>query len=205
MNARTRILVLAGLAASVVLAAACSNGSDGMMQNGQGRVNFVISSSAPTSAPSTSTTMSTTTASLIDPNSGTMLKAANVTFASIVARNLEGELIDVTIDLPVTVDLLSIAGSGSLTLPVGFLPPGTYDQLVIVMTKVELTTQSDTIITIDPPGGGWTAILAVQNPFDVVEGQTTTVDLKFRLERLFEWLEDHWEFHPEFECDGDED
>lgn len=196
MTPKIKCLALAGLGLSLGLAAACSNGSDGMMNGGQGRVEFVMSAAAPATA--TATTLG-------DSSTESGLKAARVTFASILARNLDGELVDVTIDLPVTVDLLGLVSNGSFTLPAGYLPPGTYDQLVIVMTKVELTLQNDTVVTIDPPGGGWTAIVRVTEPFTVVEGLTTTVTVRFRIERLFEWLEDRWEFHPEFECDGDSD
>ena len=87
------------------------------------------------------------------------LQELNVTFASFLARNLNGELIDVNVDLPLTVDLLAIREDRSLTLPGGSLPPGTYDQIVVVMTAVELVLLDDTRVEITPPGGGWTAII----------------------------------------------
>jgi hypothetical protein len=167
-----------------------------MTGNGKGAVQFVMTSSgtAPVAA-----------VAIGGSGSGTevTLQSANVTFASILARNLDGQLIDVTIALPVTVDVLGLVSGGSFTLPAGLLPPGTYDQLVIVMTKVELTLSNGTVITIDPPGGGWTAVIRVTEPFTVVEGETTTVDIRFRPDRSFRWLDGEWEFHPDFECDGD--
>ena len=196
MKPINRGFALAGLAAALCAAAACSSGSD-MTHGGQGRVQIVMaaSSTAPV-APA-----------VTDGDSSTdyTLQAANVTFASILARNLDGELIDVTIDLPVTVDVLSLVSGGSFTLPAGFLPPGTYDQLVIVMTKLELTLADGTVVTIDPPGGGWTAVVPVGEPFTVVEGQTTSVTIRFRPDRSFHWLGDGWGFDPEFDCDGNGD
>ena len=177
------------------LVTACSNGSDSM-QSGKGAVQFVMSASA--AAP----TLAATTHD--GSPSDQQIQAANVTFASILARNLDGELINVTIDLPVTVDVLGLVSGGSFTLPAGFLPPGTYDQLVIVMTKVELTLMNGTVVTVDPPGGGWTAIVPVTAPFTVAEGQTTTVNIKFR-PGGFHWLDGKWDFRPGFDCDGGRD
>ena len=197
MNPRRNALALAGLAAALVVVTSCSNGSDDAMQSGKGRVRIVMSATgeAPVSAAVTDGGSS----------SDHDLKAAHVTFASILARNLDGELIDVTIDLPVTVDVLGLVSAGSLTLPAGFLPPGTYDQLVIVITKVELTLANDTVVTIDPPGGGWTAVIPVAETFTVAEGLTTTVTIKFRPRSSFSWLDGAWNFHPEFEHDDDHD
>jgi Domain of unknown function (DUF4382) len=183
-------LALAGLAVTLGIVTACSNSSNGMTQSGKGAVQFVMSAS--TAAPATTHDGST---------DDHQLQAANVAFASILARNLDGQLINVTIELPVTVDVLGLVTGGAVTLPAGFLPPGTYDQLVIVMTKVELTLANGTVVTIDPPGGGWTSIVRVTDPFTVAEGQTTTVNLRFR-QGGFQWLNDHWDFNPEFDCRG---
>ena len=130
------------------------------------------------------------------------LQAASVTFSAILARTLDGTLIDVTIALPVTVDVLALANGKVATLPVGFLPAGTYDQFVVVMKTVELTLADGTKVAITPPGGGWTAIVSVTQPFTVMEGQTTTVTLKFRRDLSFACGRGGWEFHPKFESDG---
>ena len=113
------------------------------------------------------------------------LREANVTFSSILARNLDGELVDVSIDLPVTVNVLTLEGGNSFTLPIGSLPPGVYDEIVVVMRQVELVLWDETRIAITPPGGGWTAIVRVC-PFEVLEGETTTVRIRFRHRRSFE-------------------
>ena len=189
-------IALAGLAMSVGILSACSSGSDAVMQGGKGAVQFVMSASA--AAPAT---LAATSPANVP--SDQQLQAANVTFASILARNLDGELISVTIDLPVTADLVGLGTDGSITLPAGFLPPGTYDQIVIVMTKVALTLANGTIVTIEPPGGGWTSVLPVTDAFTVVEGQTTTVTINFRPGGLFRWLDGVWEFLPDFDCPGD--
>jgi uncharacterized protein DUF4382 len=189
-------LVFAGLALAVGLFAGCSNGSNGLMQ-GKGAVKITMSASATAPvAPAVAGDGSSTDQTL---------QTANITFASILARNLDGQLIDVTIALPVTVNVLGLVSGGTLTLPAGFLPPGTYDQLVIVMTKVELTLTNGTVITIDPPGGGWTAVIPVRDTFTVAEGQTTTVNLRFHADGSFRWLNGGWEFHPEFDCDSHQD
>ena len=195
MKSINRQVALTLLAMSLGFLTACSSGSDSVMQGGKGAVSFVMSAAAPAALAATSTTVVP---------SDQQLQAANVTFASILARNLDGELINVTIELPVTVDLVGLGTDGSFTLPAGFLPPGTYDQIVIVMTKVALTLANGTIVTIEPPGGGWTSVLAVANPFTVVEGQTTTVDINFRAGGLFRWLNGVWEFIPDFDCPGDD-
>ena len=108
----------------------------------------------------------------------------------------------VTIDLPVTVDLLALVEGRTFELPLGSLPPGTYDQIVVVMSKVGLTTENGTLIEITPPGGGWTAIIRVV-PFEVIEGETTTVNIRFNPRRSFKMLGDQIKFHPHFEVDHD--
>ena len=166
-----------------------------MMQNGQGAVQFVMSATVEDSA-----RLAATSPGESSPDQ--QLQAANVTFASILARNLDGVLTNVTIALPVTVDLIGLGTEGAFTLPAGFLPPGEYDQIIIVITSVALTLENGTIVTIEPPGGGWTAVIQAGSPFTVVEGQTTTVDLNFRRGRLFQLLNGRWEFNPHFECPG---
>jgi hypothetical protein len=200
MKPITDRLFVAGLAGALGIVSACSNGSNSVMQDGTGAVQIVMSASA--AAPLVATA---TGGSGSDSSGDHNLQAANVTFASILARNLDGELINVTIELPVTVDLLGLVSGGSFMLPAGFLPPGTYDQLVIVMTELQVTLANGTIVTIDPPGGGWTAVIAVTEPFTVVEGQTTNVTIRFRPDRSFQWLEDRWQFHPSFDCNGGDD
>lgn len=130
------------------------------------------------------------------------LSAVNVTFSAILARNLDGELIPVEIALPVVVDVLGLVDGPAVTLPIGLLPPGDYDQLVVNMTAVQLVLLDDTRITIEPPGGGWTAIVPA-DPFTVVEGETTAITLRLRLDRALRFLEGKIEFHPEFECERD--
>jgi hypothetical protein len=190
-------LVLAGMAVVLGVVAACSSGSNNLTHDGKGAVKFTMSASAAAPvAPAVSSDGSST---------DHPLQTANITFASILARNLDGQLIDVTIALPVTVDVLAMVSGRTVTLPVGFLPPGTYDQLVVVMTKVELTLGSGTVITIDPPGGGWTAVIPVSEPFTVADGATTTVNIRFHADGSFRWLDGAWQFHPEFDCDDHDD
>jgi hypothetical protein len=126
------------------------------------------------------------------------LESANVTFASLLARNLDGELIDLDIDLPHTIDLVALGAGQEVTFPAGTLPDGDYDQLVVVMTVLQATFVDGGIIALAPPGGGWTAIVRV-GPFSVVEGETVTLNLNLRLARAFRRLDGVFRFFPEFE------
>jgi hypothetical protein len=205
---------LFALAVAVLLVtAACSSGSsgNGVLNSDQGLVRFVVSAESAPLAPAT------LESDRVDPSPGIrsdeddgdhdgdgdhrMLQAANVTFTSILARNLDGQLIDVAIELPATVDLLALRENGrTVELPIGVLPPGIYDQLVVVMSQVELITLDGTSIVITPPGGGWTAIIHVC-PFEVIEGETVTVQLRFKHRRSFDHDGLEWRFRPAFECE----
>jgi len=194
---RTSFLVLA--VAVLLLTAACSSGSgDGVLNSDQGQVRFVLAGEAAPLAPAI---RSDDDDDHGGDNDHRMLQAANVTFTSILARNLEGQLIDVSIELPATVDLLAMRENGQpVELPIGVLPPGTYDQLVVVMSQVELILMDGTSIAITPPGGGWTAIIPVC-PFEVMEGATVTVQMRFKHRRSFDHDGLDWRFRPEFECE----
>ena len=124
-----------------------------------------------------------------------------MTFSSILARNLDGELIDVTINLPVTIDVLQTRDGRSLELPIGILPPGIYDQLVVVMRQVELVLLDGTKIAVTPPGGGWTAIIRVC-PFEVSAAEITPVQLRFRMGSSFQLGGSGWRFEPDLECEA---
>ena len=209
-----RTTMLGVIAVSLAALAACTSGTNDTLNTaGKGRVAIVMSSSGAVVASSAIGTGLSRDA-LVAGGSGASvdstahhdcaqnLQAANVTFASVLARTLDGQLTAVTIELPVTVDMLSIATGKEATLPIGFLPPGTYDQIVVVMTQVSVTLADGTQVTITPPGGGWTAIVPVAQPFTVVEGQTTTITLNFRKDMSFACGFGGWEFHPEIESDG---
>lgn len=126
------------------------------------------------------------------------LKTANVTFSSLVARNADGKLVDLGVELPKTVDVVGLLGGTGVTLPAGSLPPGEYDQLVVVMTQLELAFVNGAKIALTPPGGGWTSIVPV-TPFTVVEGQELTIELKLRLGSAFREASGSMGFFPDFE------
>lgn len=169
---------------------------------GTGRVSIVLSSTgAPTAA--AVAPASPTVEPRDDDHACPAPQAASVTFSGIVARTLDGALVDVTIDLPVTVDLLSLVNGKQATLPAGFLPAGTYDQLVLVIRQLDLTLATGTKVTVTPPGGGWTAVVPLVPPIDVVAGQTTTVPLTFRGDLSFRCVLGDWDFDPAFEHDDD--
>ena len=130
--------------------------------------------------------------------------SANVTFSSILARNLDGVLVDVNMELPAMVDVMTMEGGREITLPDGDLPPATYDQIVVVMTQVEGVTPDGTIVAITPPGGGWTAIVPIC-PFVVEDGATAVVGLQLSVKRSFFWSNNRFHFQPRFECEQAEE
>ena len=200
---------LALLTLAIAMLTLACNSSNDPMGGGKGQVQFVMSSApAPLNAADADGAVAIagadgTLAPLTDDGDRPQLQAANVTFTSFLARNLEGELVGMTAALPFTVDVLQVVSGRQVTLPIGFLPPGTYDQLVVVMSTVELVTANGTKIAISPPGGGWTSIVNVQDPFVVAEGVTTTINLKFKWWRAFRRVNDQIEFSPEFDCEHD--
>jgi hypothetical protein len=208
------IVVLAGL---TLIAAGC--GSDDGLGPNEGRVRFVLSSDAAGAMGAGDATVSTlpelqsgVEGTTVEPtlhgddddgDRTGWFQSANVTFSSILARNVEGVLVDVDMELPVTVDVLKMERGKEIQLPPGDLPTGTYDQLVVVMTEVEGTGLDGTVIAITPPGGGWTSIVPIC-PFVVDEGSTTVVGLSFKLRNAFSWRDKKYHFQPGFSCEGDD-
>jgi len=208
------MLLAAGFTLALV---AC--GGDNMLGANEGRVRFVLSSDGAAAVSSGDVPASAlpelqpgTDGSIVPPSldgSGSngdhtgWFQSANVTFSSILARNLEGVLVDISMELPVTVDVVKMDGGKEVVLPDGALPAATYDQLVVVMTQVEGIALDGTAIAITPPGGGWTAIVPICS-FVVDEGSTTVVGLTFRLRSAFSWRNKRYHFQPQFSCGGDD-
>ncbi|HKP29761.1 MAG TPA: DUF4382 domain-containing protein [Gemmatimonadales bacterium] len=126
------------------------------------------------------------------------LETANVTIASLLARNTDGQLIDLDMDLPQTIDLKALLGGENTTLPAGTLPAGDYDQLVVVMTKLDLTFVDGGALALTPPGGGWTSIVRVA-PFTVTDGEDTTIELNFRMGGALREIGGVLKFFPDFD------
>jgi hypothetical protein len=135
-------------------------------------------------------------------------QTATVTLSSILVRTEDGELVDLDLDLPIDVDVVKIDGGKQLQLPDGFLPSDTYDQVVLVITAVEGTLRDGTIVTIQPPGGGWTSVIPIC-PIEVAEGATTAVGIGLNVRGSFLSVGNWWSFQPRFrslnECDDDSD
>jgi hypothetical protein len=184
------------LSLATALAAGCSN-SDSMTGKTKGNVRFTMGGPIAQAA----TVGGASSVTLAD-GTGRTITSATINLSSILARNLDGQLIDVTMDLPVTVDLIGLINGHTVTLPIGSLPVGSYDQLVIVIRSLHVELSDGTQIDVTPPGGGWTAVVAV-DAFDVVDGQLTTVNLHFRSGDAFRWLDGRLEFDPAFDCDAD--
>jgi hypothetical protein len=209
-----RLFFFALLAGVLVLGSACSS-DDPVTGTSRGNFRIVISGEGETGGAASGSSVSAlggdsgVAMSPDDDSSGDgggndpvrKLSEVNVTFTSMLARNLDGQLIDVDMELPRTLDLLSLLDGGQATLPIGFLPPGMYDQLVVVMADVEFVTLNGTSFLITPPGGGWTAIIETC-VFEVIEGETTSIRIKFRPRRSIKQLVNGtWHFDPFFECD----
>jgi len=201
-------MVLAGGLA--VLLAGCDNGGGALGPN-EGRVRFVLSSGADVVASVGSAELGQSSVTLQDgaiaTNGGDgdrprhFFQSANVTLSSVLARNTDGVLVNVEMDLPVTVDVVMLDDGKQVTLPDGILPPATYDQVVLVMTHLEVVTLDGTGIAITPPGGGWTTIVPIC-PFDVEDGGSTTVSLQFMLGQAFSWRIGGYHFQPRLSCDA---
>lgn len=205
------------LALLLALGAAACGESDPFGVHGGG-VRFVLTSTADAIAPSVDavepgvvTTESVDASGPMasgdfegDRHHNPFFESANVTFTSILARDLDGVLVDVVMELPTTVDIVSMEDGRQVTLPDGELPPATYDQVVVVMSEVQGVTYDGTTITIAPPGGGWTAIVPIC-PFVVEEGATTVVGLALEVGRSFAWRDNRFHFQPRFVCEQAED
>jgi hypothetical protein len=196
LKSRRSIYVGPAVATALLLMAAGCGTSGGMLGANTANVRFVLSSGA-TTAPAGAAT--TTTDGDREGGPGSFFQSASVTFSSVLARDTTGVLVNVTMDLPVTVDLVSLSNGKQVQLPDGTLPPETYDQLVVVMTEVKGVTLDGTTVTLDPPGGGWTAIVPVC-PFDVTGSGPTTVSLSFMLNQMFRWHQGKFFFQPQLQC-----
>lgn len=198
------------LAFALALAGAACAGSDSMLAPNHGRVHFVLGSgdgAVAVGGPAAVESLdgSNVTTGVTDPLHGDddgpprpFIKSANVIFSSVLARNLDGVLVNVDMDLPDTVDVLRLEGGRQVQLPDGDLPAGTYDQVVVVMTGVHVVLGNDTQLTISHPGGGWTAIVPLCPPVEVEDSGTSTVSLTLEVRNSFLWGGDRFHFEPRF-------
>ena len=201
-----RTLLTLSLALTI---AACSS-SHGERASRTGNVRVML-----TAAPATTTAPAGATTNAVAPggsswgsDDGDMLSRlsqVNVTFSSLMARNLNGDLVDLVTTLPMTVDLIPIINGHEVNLPAGTLPAGMYDQFVVVITHVQFAFTDGGKIDLTPPGGGWTKIIPVQT-FEVIDGQTTVIELRFHPEHAFEDMGGgDFHFSPDFDCDTHEE
>ena len=156
---------LMGLALGLALVAAGCGQSD-MLAPGHGRVRFDLSSgasalasggAAATAMPDPGTGTVDNTQPLLDGEMDAphrFFQSASVDMTDILARNSDGVMVKVNMDLPVTVDIISVENGKHVTLPDGDLPSGTYDALVLNLKGFQGTTWDGTQITIVPPGAG---------------------------------------------------
>lgn len=132
-----------------------------------------------------------------DRRSAFRFETATVTLSSVLARTVDGELVDLDMGLPIDVDVVRIDGGKQLLLPDGFLPIDTYDQVVLVITAVQGVTRDGTLVTIEPPGGGWTAVVPIC-PLEVLDGNTATIGLALNVRSSFVSVGNWWSFQPRF-------
>ncbi len=204
------IRTLLVMAFALAIAACSSNHGESDSRTGNVRVKLMAA--PPTTAATAASTDSATAAGSSwgdDDDSGGLLSRlsqVNVTFSSLMARNINGDLVDLAMTLPQTVDLVPIINGQPVALPAGTLPAGMYDQFVVVINHVQFVFTDGGKIDLTPPGGGWTRIIPVQT-FEVVDGQTTTIELRFHADHAFEDLGGEFHFFPNFDCDthGDDD
>src|SRR5262249_3978877 len=147
-----------------------------------GKIRMVLGASSAQAA-----TAGTSSPTVMADGSGRTIQSAAITLSSILARTTDGKLTDVTMALPATVDLVALIQGGTVDLPGGSLPAGSYDQIVVVIKTLHVVLSDGTAVDVTPPGGGWTAIVPTQ-PFDVVDGQVTTVHLDFQASGAFQWI-----------------
>lgn len=200
-------LALAAAAGLPLVLIGCGDGAS-MLGSDGGRVRFVLSASSSALAADAASAELDGPAATDGDRDGHhgFFESANVTLSSILARNLEGVLMNVGYpegELPTTVDVVALDGGKQVTLPAGTLPPDTYDQVVLVMTEVQGVTFDGTTITIEPPGGGWTAVVPICQ--FIVEGtDPVTVELKFDLRQAFSWSNNRYHFKPYLSCESDD-
>ncbi|HEU5180669.1 MAG TPA: DUF4382 domain-containing protein [Candidatus Polarisedimenticolia bacterium] len=197
------------LSLALTVAACSSNHGESNSRTGNVRVML-------TSAPATTGVVSGATTDAVaaggsswgDDDGGMLsrLSQANVTFSSLLARNLNGDLVNLSTTLPQTVDLIPVINGHEVSLPAGTLPAGMYDQFVVVITHVQFVFTDGAKIDLTPPGGGWTKIIPVQT-FEVVDGQTTVIELRFNPDHAFDDVDGDFHFFPNFDCDthGEDD
>lgn len=192
------------LALSLAAAFAISACSDSMAAN-HGRVRFVLGGDA--TAASIGATAAAIGADHDDDHDSRSdrpshwFTTAKVTLSSILVRNTDGVLVSYNLPAPVTVDVVQLEQGRHITLPDGLLPAGEYDQVVLVMTAVQGTLLDGTIITIQPPGGGWTATIPICS-FDVAEGSTDVVALDLNIRNSFSrGSTSSFNFQPRFKAE----
>ena len=198
----------AGLA---LILAGCGDGAS-MLGSDGGHVRFVLSATSTALSADVSSAQLDGPAATDGHGDGHVhgyFESANVTFSSTLARDLDGVLVNVEYPegegLPTTVDVVALDGGKQVTLPTGTLPPATYDQVVLVMTEVQGVTFDGTTITIEPPGGGWTAVVPLCQ-FTVEDADPpATVAIQFDLRQAFSWRNNRYHFKPVFTCDDSSD
>ena len=197
-------VLVTGLKRALVVGGALIVGAcdlDGLFGNDGGRVQIAL---APENGGGVANIVPDSTGAVLDSDDDDKdgrgrgawwFRTANVTLSSVMLRTEDGELIELDSDLPISVDVVRIDGGRQVQLPDGFLPPGNYDQVVLVISTVQAVSSDGTLITIDPPGGGWTAVVPICS-LEVLEGETIPIAIAFNVRNSFLRFGNGWSFQP---------
>ena len=193
------VSLLATATAAALLTASCSSSHSPTAASNQGVVKMTMKASG--SVPAATTASATAGDGVTPADASRGPQAATIVLSGASAQLADGSFVPVTATFPYTVDLLALAQSGgSVSLPDGLLPEGSYTGLQITITQASITLHDGTVITITPPGAGWVVLIPVT--FDVVAGQATQLTLTLRCDHSFHFLNGHFEFDPDIECEG---
>jgi hypothetical protein len=192
------LLAVAG--AALLLTTSCSSSHSPTTPANMGAVKMTMKASGTVAAATTAAaTSSGKGVAPADMSNGPT--AANIVISGASAQLTDGTFVPVTATFPQTIDQLALATSGgSVTLPAGLLPDGSYTALQITITQASITLHDGTIVTITPPGTGWLVLIPVT--FDVVAGQETQITLNLRCDHSFHFLNGEFEFDPDIEVEG---
>lgn len=167
----SRMGLLVGLSALMLLGFACSDSGDDPLSSGQGQLTVVVHDQAASS-----------------------IAEAWVTFAAVQAIRAGGGFEDVGgVALGTPVNLATLINGNTVTLAAGSLPTGEYTGLSI--SVVEITLVLDDGSSVDPLGRATGVAVQIPISFTVDEAQDTTVSVDFPL-TAFSFNGTSWTFDP---------
>lgn len=184
----TRLWLAPLTAAALIVALTACSGSNETVGGSSGNVRVTLGAAAGT------------TAAMTD-SGGSAVAKAEITVSAVRARATDGTWFELSGALPMTIDVLALAGPDGVSLASGSLPAGTYDRLEITITGASIQLSDGTTVTLTLPSSGVTVSVAVS--FEVVDGQPIVIKLGIRAEASFEFAANGGvSFKPEIELEG---